>query len=88
MAPTGSGTLVIKVVPLILPTWGLFRRRVRSHQVMSLLVWLYVLEGLVRSWSDSGWSRWFAVLEVVLSLLLFTVCALYIRRLRARQNMQ
>lgn len=83
LAPTGSGTLALKVVPLFFLLPGLWRYRMRSYRVLSLLVWLYFTEGTVRAASESGLSMWLAVIEVALTLLAFAACALHVRwRLR------
>jgi uncharacterized membrane protein len=83
LAPTGSGTLALKVLPLALCVAGLLRHRMYTFRWLSLLVWLYFTEGVVRATSEVGVSRLLAVAEVGLSLLLFGVCAFYIRwRLR------
>ena len=79
-APTGSGTLAIKVLPLLLPLAGLWRHRMVTYRWLSLLVWFYFAEGMVRATSDRDpVSASLAVVEVVLSLLLFTACALHVR---------
>ena len=84
-APTGSGTLALKVVPLLLPLPGLWRHRMVTYRWLSLLVWFYFAEGVVRATSDTGaLSAALAMVEVALSLMLFTACALHVRlRLRA-----
>ncbi len=83
LAPTGSGTLALKVVPLVPCVVGLLRHRMYTYRWLSLLVWLYFTEGVVRVTTEGGVSQWLAGLEVLLSLLLFGACALYIRwRLR------
>lgn len=83
LAPTGSGTLAIKVLPLALCVLGLLRHRMYTFRWLSLLVWLYFMEGVVRATTEQGWSRALAVVEIGLCLLLFTASALYIRwRLR------
>ena len=83
LAPTGSGTLAIKVLPLVLCLVGLWRHRMVTFRWLSLLLWLYVLEGLVRGTTERGLSQLLAVIEVVLSVWLFSACTLYIRwRLR------
>ena len=79
LAPTGSGTLAIKVVPLVLCLLGLLRHRLYTYRWLSLLIWLYVTEGLVRATSDKGLSQWLAIGEVALSALLFVLCVHYIR---------
>ena len=84
LAPTGSGTLAIKVLPLALCALGLMRHRMYTFRWLSLLVWLYFMEGVVRATTEQGWSRTLAAAEVALSLLLFGASALYVRwRLRS-----
>jgi uncharacterized membrane protein len=83
LAPTGSGTLALKVVPLVLCLVGLWRHRMYTFRWLSLLVWLYFTEGVVRAVTEAGVSRWLAVGEIVLSVALFGISAFYIRwRLR------
>ena len=79
LAPTGARTLALKVLPLALPVAGLLRFRMQSYRVLSLLVWLYVTEGLVRATSSSGLVVPLAWSEVGLSLVAFTACALHVR---------
>ncbi|MBP6763568.1 MAG: DUF2069 domain-containing protein [Rubrivivax sp.] len=80
LAPTGSGTLALKVVPLMFCLVGLLRHRMYTYRWLSLLVWLYFTEGVVRAWSDQGLSQVLAGLEVALCLLLFAASALYVHR--------
>ncbi len=83
LAPTGRGTLALKVLPLVLCVAGLLRHRMVIFRWLSLLVWLYFLEGVVRATSEQGMGRALAIGEIVLTLQLFTVCGFYIRwRLR------
>ncbi len=84
LAPTGSGTLALKVVPLVLCLAGLMRHRMVIFRWLALLLWLYVLEGLVRVTTEGGISQVLAALELVLCLVLFTASTVYIRwRLRS-----
>lgn len=80
LAPTGSGTLAVKVLPLLLCAPGLARHRLFTYRWLSLLVWLYLLEGLVRATSEPAPGAVLAGLEIVLGLALFGVCSFYIRR--------
>ena len=83
LAPTGSGTLALKVLPLALPLAGLLKNRMYTYRWVSLLVWLYFFEGVVRATSDRGPGRLLALLEVLLCLLLFAACSAHVRwRLR------
>jgi uncharacterized membrane protein len=83
LAPTGSGTLALKVLPLMLALAGLLRHRMYTYRWLSLLVWLYFAEGVTRATSERGLSMVLATFEVLLSLVLFAACALHVRwRLR------
>jgi uncharacterized membrane protein len=79
LAPTGSGALAIKVAPLALLLPGLLKYRLWSYRALSLLVWLYVAEGLVRATSERGAAVPLAIAEVVLATALFVACAAHVR---------
>ena len=79
LAPTGRGTLAIKVLPLLLPLPGLWRARMYTYRWVSLLVWIYFAEGVVRATTDKGLSAALASIEVLLCLVLFAACALHVR---------
>ena len=87
LAPTGRGTLALKVLPLVLPIVGLLRFRMFTYRWLSLVVWIYFTEGVVRAASDRGVGRWLAAVEVLLCLVLFAACAAHVRwRLRAART--
>jgi uncharacterized membrane protein len=79
LAPTGSGTLAVKVLPLLLPLPGLWRARMYTYRWVSLLVWIFFAEGVVRATTDRGLSAVLAGIQVLLCLLLFVACALHVR---------
>ena len=79
LAPTGSGTLALKVLPLAFAVPGLLKHRLYTYRWLSLLVWLYFLEGVVRATTDKGLSAVLAGLQVLLCLVLFVACALHVR---------
>ena len=80
----GGSWLALKALPLAVPLAGLLKRRMYTYRWVSLVVWLYFTEGVVRAWSDRAPSNWLALLEVVLCLVLFTACTMHIRlRLRS-----
>jgi uncharacterized membrane protein len=82
----GGTAWALKVLPLAFAAPGLFRRRMYTYRWTSLLVWLYFTEGVVRATGRGlGDSLPLALLEVVLSLLLFAACALHVR-LRLRKT--
>jgi uncharacterized membrane protein len=80
----GGSWLALKVLPLIVPLAGLLKNRMYTYRWVSLMIWLYFTEGVVRAWSDaSGISRLLALLQVALCLALFCACAWHVRvRLR------
>lgn len=87
LAPTGQGTLALKVLPLLLPLGGLLRNRMYTYRWLSLMVWIYFTEGVVRATSDRGIGVWLGAIEVLLCLLLFAACAAHVRwRLRAAKE--
>jgi len=80
----GGSLLALKALPLAVPLAGLLKRRMYTYRWLSLMIWLYCTEGLVRATSDAAPSRYYAWAEVLLCLLLFTACTLHIRlRLKA-----
>jgi uncharacterized membrane protein len=84
LAPTGSGLLALKVLPLVPALPGLLKGRLYTYRWTSLLVWLYFTEGAVRAFGDRGPSAALAGIELLLSLLLFAACGLQVRQ-RLRQ---
>lgn len=79
----GGSWLALKVLPLCLPLAGLLKNRMYTYRWLSLMVWLYFAEGVVRAYSDAPPSAALAAAQVVLCLLLFGACALHVRlRLR------
>ncbi|MDT7516023.1 DUF2069 domain-containing protein [Rhodoferax mekongensis] len=79
LAPTGRGTLALKVLPLCIPLAGLLKSRMYTYRWLSLMVWLYFTEGVVRAWSDKPPGNWLALLEVLLCIVLFVACTFHIR---------
>ena len=79
----GGSLLALKALPLCVPLAGLLKNRMYTYRWVSLLVWLYFTEGVVRAYGDRPPSNYYALLEVFLCLTLFAGCALHVRlRLR------
>ncbi len=76
----GGSWLALKALPLCLPLAGLLRHRLYTYRWVSLAVWLYFTEGVVRASGDAAPSRYWALAEVALCVGLFVACVLYIRR--------
>ena len=81
----GGSWLALKVLPLCIPLAGILKNRMYTYRWVSLVVWLYFIEGVVRAWSDRGASALLAAVEIVLCLALFTACVLHVR-LRLRKT--
>jgi uncharacterized membrane protein len=79
LAPTGQRTLAVKVLPLALPLPGVLHDRLRAYRWLTLLVWLYVIEGVVRAYGDRGLSAALAGLELALCFALFGACLWRVR---------
>jgi uncharacterized membrane protein len=75
----GGSWLVLKALPLCVPLAGLLKNKMYTYRWLSLLVWVYFTEGVVRASSDRAPSLYFAIAEVVLCLVLFAACALHVR---------
>ena len=79
----GGSWVALKVLPLCVPLAGLLKNRRYTYRWVSLMVWLYFTEGVVRAYSDKAPGNYLAMVEVVLCLALFVACALHVRlRLR------
>lgn len=79
LAPTGQRTLALKVLPLFLPLAGLLRYRLFTCRWVSLALWPYFIEGIVRATSSGGAAVPLAWTEVGLCLLLFAACVAQVR---------
>jgi uncharacterized membrane protein len=75
----GGSWWALKVLPLCIPLPGLLRRRMYTYRWVSLLLWPYFIEGVVRATSDRGPGVPLAALELVLTLALFAACVLHVR---------
>ncbi|MCD0504107.1 DUF2069 domain-containing protein [Bordetella petrii] len=76
----GGSWLFLKALPLAFPLRGILRGDVYTFQWSSMLVLLYLMEGVVRAMSDPApLSAALAGLEIVLSLVFFVSALLYVR---------
>lgn len=79
LAPTGQRTLAVKILPLLPALPGLWRNRLYTYRWLSLMIWLYFIEGVVRTAGDGGAGAVLAAIEVALSLVVFAACAAHVR---------
>ena len=75
----GGSWLALKALPLCIPLAGILKNRMYTYRWVSLVIWLYFTEGVVRGWGDKPPSQWLAWGEVALCLVLFTACTLHVR---------
>ena len=79
----GGSWLVLKVVPLLFPLFGILHGKRYTYQWSSLLIWFYAAEGFVRVWTDPGVARLLAAIEIALALAFFAAIVSYLRASRA-----
>ena len=75
----GGSWLVLKVIPLLLPLRGIIKRDIYTLQWSSMLILIYLAEGSVRAYTDSGVSAWLAYAEIALVGIFFLCALLYLR---------
>lgn len=75
----GGSWLAIKALPLCIPLAGILKNRMYTYRWVSLVIWLYFIEGVVRAWGDPRPGAWLAWAEIVLCVVLFTACTLHVR---------
>jgi len=75
----GGSWWAIKVLPLCIPLAGLLKNRMYTYRWVSMLVWLYFTEGVVRAWGDAWPSNALAGGQTLLCIILFVACALHVR---------
>lgn len=78
LRPNGSW-LVLKVIPLLIPLHGIWKRNLYTMQWSSMLILIFFAEGIVRGMSDTGLSAILGWVEVGLVLVFFTAVVLYLR---------
>ena len=77
----GGSMLILKVLPLLLPLFGILRGKRYTYQWSSMLILAYFTEGAVRAYSDHGLSAGLALLEIFLSVVFFFSSIYYVRLL-------
>ncbi len=75
----GGSWLCLKALPLCIPLTGLLKNRLYTYRWLSLWIWFYFIEGVVRTWGDAYPSKLYAGLEVLICIILFGACAMHVR---------
>ena len=81
LRPEGSW-LILKALPLLLPMQGIWKGNAYTMQWASMLILLYITEGLVRI-TESGWNFYLAILETVLATVAFVSLLMYLKPIKA-----
>ncbi|AOJ02123.1 hypothetical protein WS70_10045 [Burkholderia mayonis] len=74
----GGSALILKAVPLALALPGVWRRSVYTLQWASMLILIYLAEGIVRGMTDGGLSARLGWLEAALALGCFGAALAYV----------
>ena len=74
--------LILKAFPLLLPMRGIWKGNVYTMQWASMLILLYITEGLVRI-TESGWNFYLAILETLLATIAFVCLLMYLKPIKA-----
>jgi len=76
----GGSLLALKALPLLLPLRGVIKRDLYTLQWSSMVILIYLVEGIVRAWSDrTELSRIMALGEALLVAAYFLFALLYLR---------
>ena len=77
----GGSWLILKGIPLLFAIPGLWKGKVYTMQWASMLILLYVTEGLVRI-LETGANFWLAVLETALATTGFVCLLMYLKTIK------
>jgi uncharacterized membrane protein len=77
----GGSWLILKAVPLLFAIPGLWKGKVYTMQWASMLILLYVTEGLVRI-LEIGTNFWMALLETILATTGFICLLMYLKPIK------
>jgi len=75
----GGSWMVLKIVPLLLPLRGILKRDIYTLQWSSMLILIYLAEGAVRAYADTGLSVTLAYIEIALVFIFFLCTMLYLQ---------
>jgi uncharacterized membrane protein len=79
----GGSWLVLKAIPLLFAIPGLWKGNVYTMQWASMLILLYITEGLVRI-LETGVNFWMAALETAIGTVGFLCLLMFLKPIKAR----
>ena len=74
----GGSWMTLKVLPLMVPLFGILRGKRYTYQWSTMLILLYLTEGVIRT-NDAPPGNMLALAEAVLSVVFFMAAMLYAR---------
>ena len=77
----GGSWLILKGIPLLFAIPGLWKGNVYTMQWASMLILLYVTEGLVRI-LETGANFWLAAIETLLATIGFVCLLMYLKPIK------
>ena len=77
----GGSWLILKGVPLLFAIPGIWKGKVYTMQWASMLILLYIIEGLVRI-LETGLNFWMALLEIILATTAFICLLIYLKPIK------
>jgi len=83
LKPQGS-MLVLLALPVLFMSFAAWRQNNYGLQCCSMLVLLYLTEGVMRAINDSGMARLLAIIEIVLVTVFFAADLAYLAPLKQR----
>jgi uncharacterized membrane protein len=75
----GGSWMVLKVLPLLWPLRGVLKRDVYTMQWASMLILIYLAEGVVRAATEPGLPGILGMIETALVCIFFFCSLLYLR---------
>jgi uncharacterized membrane protein len=79
----GGSWLILKAIPLLFAIPGLWKGNVYTMQWASMLILLYITEGLVRI-LETGANFWMAALETTIASVGFVYLLMFLKPIKAR----
>lgn len=73
----GGSWLAAKALIMLLPLRGLLHGRRYTFQWYTMFVLLWLLEGIMRAYAETGLGRWLACIQIALVVVSYTTANLY-----------
>ena len=77
----GGSWLILKGIPLLFAIPGIWKGKVYTMQWASMLILIYITEGLVRI-LETGANFWLAILETILAAVGFVCLLMYLKPIK------